>query len=133
MINDDQPVLPLHDASGRLLGVLISPELWPKVEKAVRAAAQASRPAPVQPEPLKDWEELKSFWDFPYPVDTDVTCGQCGASTQDWTADEPRVFRLKACNLGGLVSFECQSCQARVTKRHFKDKIQSQTTPYVER
>ncbi len=133
MINDVQPVLPLYDSNGKLRGVFISPELWSKVEKAVLAEAEGSRPAPVQPEPLRDWEELKTFWDFPYPADTDVTCGQCGASTKDWAADEPRLFRLKACNLGGLVTFECQSCRARVTKRHFKDKIQTETKPYVDR
>ena len=87
--------------------------------------------APEQlPEPLADWATLQEFWDFPYPVDTDVVCGQCGSSTSDWQRDEPRKFRLVACNLGGLVRFECQACKARIMKRHFKDKITAETRPF---
>jgi hypothetical protein len=37
---------------------------------------------------------------------------------------------LNAANMGGLVSFRCLSCQARVIKRHFYDKIKVDATPF---
>jgi hypothetical protein len=121
----------LFDEQGKLLGVFIAAELWSKLEPELAAYLPASVPAekPAPPEPLADWATLLEFWDFPYPVDTDVTCGQCGSSTVDWERDEPRKFRLVACNLGGLVRFECQACKARIMKRHFKDKITVETKP----
>jgi hypothetical protein len=82
---------------------------------------------------MDDWNRLMDFWDFAYEVDMDVTCELCGNSTQDWLADDPRKFRLKAANIGGLTCFECLSCKARVTKQHFKDKISCSCTPFCEK
>ena len=83
-----------------------------------------------QPEPIPDWETLKEYWDFSYPVDLDVACEHCGNSTEDWTGDEPRLFRLTSANLAGLVAFKCMKCKAKITKRHFKDKILTECSPY---
>lgn len=125
------PITKLFNEQGELLGVFIAAELWSSLEPKLAAHLPSTPPAEraLLPEPLSDWSTLLEFWDFPYPVDTDVRCEVCGGSTQDWQADEPRKFRLTACNLGGLVRFECQACKARVTKRHFKDKITVETTP----
>ncbi|NJB67985.1 hypothetical protein GGQ74_001658 [Desulfobaculum xiamenense] len=117
----------VFDAKGECLGVWISPELWNRLDSDIMPLVERIYPGcveePVKPEPIKEWETLKQYWDFPYPIDTMVHCDLCGASTEDWEADEPRVFRLKSANLGGLATFECQHCKALVTKRHFKDKI----------
>jgi len=119
----------LFDDQGKFLGVFIAAELWNSLEPEVSRLLPSPAPAapPLLPEPLADWATLRQFWDFPYPVDTDVTCTLCGNSTTDWQQDEPRKFRLVACNLGGLVRFECQGCKARIMKRHFKDKITVET------
>ncbi|MFW6177785.1 MAG: hypothetical protein ACOC43_05400, partial [Desulfohalobiaceae bacterium] len=77
-------------------------------------------------EPLQDWELLLQHWDFKYPVSKEVSCEICGNQTQDWQKDSPRKFLLKAASLGGLVSFECLNCQARIIKKHFKDYVQVQ-------
>jgi tRNA(Ile2) C34 agmatinyltransferase TiaS len=61
-----------------------------------------------------------------------VTCGQCGQHTDDWLADEPRLFRLRTATLGGMVSFKCRQCKARIIKRHFKDKVDVETQPHHE-
>lgn len=121
----------LYNEQGTLLGVFIAAELWARLEPELAAHLPASAPAaePPLPEPLGDWATLLEFWDFTYPVDTDVNCEACGSSTPDWQRDEPRKFRLAACNLGGLVRFECQACKARIMKRHFKDKITVETKP----
>lgn len=125
-------VTELYDRQGDLIGVLLSAEAWAvareHVERVFAPAGQAQGQEP--PEPLKDWEALKQFWDFRYPVDTSVRCGLCGAETPDWSRDEPRTFRLLAANLGGLVTFRCVSCKARVLKRHFKDTIKTETRPF---
>ena len=121
----------LYDKNGNLIGALITGEGWAAVRDQVMAAlGVAEKSEPERPEPLSDWETLKQYWDFPYPVDTDVHCEICGASTEDWAADEPRVFRLSSANLAGLVAFQCMHCQAKVIKRHFKDKITSESRPY---
>lgn len=116
----------LYDDKGNPFVVHVSPELWAKLEATVMPLIKKLYPEsceePVIPEPLKDWGMLKEYWDFPYPVESGVQCEHCGAVTEDWEADEPRVFRLKAANMGGLLRFECQKCGATITKRHFKDK-----------
>lgn len=126
-----EPITRLFDGQGNFLGVFIAAEFWTRLEPALADHLPLSAPVakPPLPEPLADWSTLLQFWDFAYPVDTDVRCELCGSSTQDWQADEPRKFRLTACNLGGLVRFECQACKARIMKRHFKDKITVETRP----
>jgi hypothetical protein len=126
----------LYSATGESVGVYIPAELWAEAEAEVLPGLQAAQerlygPKP-QAEPMQDWELLVANWDFKYPVDMQVSCGQCGASTLNWQEDEPRRFRLKAASLGGLVVFECQSCKARVSKRHFKDGVTTETTPRRE-
>ena len=136
MFHKEQQVQDLYDARGVFLGLWISPELWnlvsakvtPILEEAIRNQEQAAKDCRSQ-EPLADWELLVQHWDFKYPVDKDVYCQTCNNKTDDWQKDEPRKFVLKAANLGGLVSFQCQQCQARISKKHFKDKIQVETEP----
>ena len=123
----------LFDAEGHSLGALLGPEAWAYVRERILARyASAATPAPVAPpaEPLGDWRDLLAFWDFQYPVDLDVKC-TCGNETADWEHDEPRKFLLTAANLGGLVSFHCLHCQAKVIKRHFKDSITVEVKPYI--
>lgn len=135
-----------YDEAGNLMGVFFSARLWqevaPKIDKILEEAlsdlqSKALKGEPkievcVQ-EPMEDWERFLSFWDFRYPVEKRVICKQCGQETEDWTLDKPRKFFLKAANLGGLVSFQCQNCKARVLKRHFKDHITYEAKPFVKR
>ncbi len=127
MSKDWESVTQLYDNKGNFLGVMISAELWNKTKHTIApvlAAASEVKPK-IRPEPLHDWESLKLYWDFRYPVNLQVHCDICENATEDWEQDDPRKFRLIACNIGGLVRFQCQKCQGTVTKRHFKDKIQS--------
>ncbi len=134
--------LELFDAAGAPRGVLLSPELWsrvkdkvlPAIERALVQVDPGCRPEPEQrPEPIKEWETLLAYWDFTYPPDYDVSCEHCGASTPNWQQDEPRKFRLRNANLGGLVTFQCQSCKSLVLKKHFKKHLTVECHPYVER
>ncbi|MUM77619.1 hypothetical protein GKC30_08240 [Pseudodesulfovibrio sp. F-1] len=123
----------LYDKDGTLIGALLSGPAWTRTRSAVLEALglrDAAEPA-HGPEPLAEWETLTQYWDFAYPVDTDVHCEHCGNSTQDWRGDEPRKFRLTSANLAGLVSFVCANCRAKVTKKHFKDKIKTECTPFT--
>lgn len=128
----DKTITKLYDAQGQLLGVLLSPEAWQAVQPILEPAGNDVAAIKEPKELLGDWETLKSCWDFPYPVDTDVACEACGASTEDFQADDPRKFLLTAASLSGLVSFYCRNCRAKIIKRHFKDVIRSETKPYQE-
>ncbi len=123
----------LFDGNGNAVGAYVDAAAWEAVREAVLELL--ARHAPLQeerPEPLQDWETLKQYWDFPYPVDMDVACTVCGSSTEDWSKDEPRKFRLSTATLAGLVSFECRQCRARVMKKHFKSHIKTEVHPYLE-
>ncbi|HDQ39432.1 MAG TPA: hypothetical protein ENN39_00140 [Desulfonatronum sp.] len=120
----------VYDSSGKFLGVFIPSQFWDQLDKNVKQVLRTANPVPKPiKEPLDDWETLKQIWDFPYPVDTDVQCSLCGNMTDNWEGDEPRKFILKAANIGGLVSFECCRCHARIRKNHFKDAIEVACTP----
>lgn len=124
----------LYDKDGNLIGALLTAEAWTAVREQVHTVLGITQ-APVEqerPEPTSDWETLKEYWDFSYPVDYDVACENCGNSTEDWTADEPRLFRLSSANLAGLVAFKCMKCKAKITKRHFKDEITTECTPFQD-
>ena len=116
--------LELFDAAGAPRGVLISPQLWdqckeavlPGLTKALYRLDPASRPE-----------------DFTYPPTYDVHCDCCGAKTDDWRADTPRIFRLRNANLGGLVTFQCAACKALVLKKHFKKHLTVECKPYIEK
>lgn len=120
----------LFDKDGNLLGVVLSAEAWDAVRGQVEKALDLGAAPRENPEPLADWETLKQYWDFGYPVDTDVACSACGAQSADWAADEPRKFRLLAATLGGLVTFRCQCCQAKILKKHFKKHITTEVFPF---
>ncbi|WP_419786201.1 hypothetical protein [Pseudodesulfovibrio sp.] len=124
----------LFDKDGNPIGALLSAEAWAAVRDDVLAKLGVAEQAapPEKPEPTRDWESLQEYWDFDYPVDTDVACDECGNSTEDWAADDPRKFRLTAANLAGLVSFQCQNCRAKVVKKHFKDTITTECTPFQD-
>jgi hypothetical protein len=134
MTDPQSSVQILYSGSGERVGVYIPADVWAEVEADVLPCLQKAHKRLQGPkhqaEPMQDWELLVNNWDFRYPVDREVVCGQCGSSTSNWEEDEPRKFRLKAASLGGLVVFECQKCRSRVTKRHFKDTVKMETTPY---
>ncbi len=126
----------LYDKDGELIGALLSAEAWKHVRSDVLKACGLEDIAPAKQEvsePISDWETLKQYWDYKYPVDMDVHCEQCGSSTQDWSADEPRKFYLSSANLAGLVSFKCVECASRVVKKHFDNEIIVECTPPQER
>ncbi len=127
-------ILHVFSQGGEAVGVFIPQAVWEKVKDAVAACHDVCSQSKGTscPEPLQEWETLKSYWDFKYPVCADVSCDACGASTSDWENDEPRRFRLKAANLGGLVRFECLECQAKISKRHFKDHMEFSCVPCDE-
>jgi hypothetical protein len=130
---------PLYDHDKKLLGIWISPQLWAKVESAVSGPIDEAleelspQPQKVAPEPMKDWELLAQYWDWQYPMPTDVHCENCGSQSDDWQKDAPRKFRLCSATLGGLVNFECQGCRSHVIKKHFKKHIDVECRPYVEK
>lgn len=127
------PVLELVDGKGAVHGVCIRGDIWDaikgEVTPLIKAIVQPQEPA--RPEPLHDWETLLQYWDFAYPPDRIVVCDQCGARSEDWMADDPRKFTLKAATMAGLVNFECQQCKARVVKRHFKDRYKFECRPFI--
>lgn len=122
-----------YNELGELEGVFILPQLWNTVEKRINPILERGL-AELNPrqknEPLVDWEELMKHWDFKYPVDWDVTCGNCQSRTENWSMDTPRKFFLTAVNLGGLVAFQCLECKAKIVKKHFKKHIDIKTTPF---
>jgi hypothetical protein len=141
-IPDPKDPLYLCDDKGNVFAVQLSIETWKAIEAQVMpllaqagAAAEAEKPLEetLPPEPMADWNMLTDYWGFAYPVDYSVHCDECGSHTEDWTKDEPRKFWLKAANLGGLVSYLCLECQARVTKKFFKDKFTFEATPFQEK
>jgi hypothetical protein len=121
----------LHDSQGKLVGVFISAEVWSEIGAKVKEMLPQKKSGEAKPlkEPMHDWDQLCKYWDFRYPLALDVHCGQCGQKTENWMEDEPRKFRLLAANLGGLASFECCRCHARINKKHFKDKVTVETMP----
>ncbi len=131
MSNDH--ITELFDKDGNLIGCLLTADIWASIKPTVLKTLGIQEKPEKRPEPISDWETLKEYWDFPYPVDTDVHCEQCGASTENWELDEPRKFRLSSANLAGLVSFTCQQCRAKITKKHFKDSIKVEIQPYREK
>jgi hypothetical protein len=133
----------LHDDKGALLGAFVSASVWERAKDALLPIIQETlsqidpsriqaetKPAP--PEPMADLNLLLEYWDFTYPFTYDVACECCGATTDDWRKDDPRKFRLMAANIGGLVNYQCQGCQARVIKRHFKKHASSECRPFVQ-
>lgn len=122
----------LYDKDGNLIGALLTAEAWSAVKDQVYNSLGIAKEEVVQEvsEPIADWEMLQEYWDFQYPVDTDVSCENCGNSTEDWAKDEPRRFFLSSANLAGLVAFKCAKCQAKIVKRHFKDEITTECTPF---
>ncbi|QGY39516.1 hypothetical protein GM415_05070 [Pseudodesulfovibrio cashew] len=124
----------LYDKNGNLIGALLTAEAWAHVrEDVLKALGLAEKPEPEpMAEPISDWQTLQEYWDFDYPVDKDVACEHCGNATEDWEADNPRRFFLTSANLAGLVAFKCVKCQSRIIKRHFKDEILTECSPYQD-
>jgi len=132
----------IYDTTGASRGLLVGPELWavvkaqvlPLLEQAAsRLEPLTGSPTAERPEPMDDWAELLASWDFPYPPSPAVTCAHCGNTTEDWTGDTPRKFRLRAANVGGLATFQCQSCRALILKKHFKTHMAVECQPFVSK
>ncbi|MFO7597712.1 MAG: hypothetical protein R6W92_15395 [Desulfocurvibacter africanus] len=130
----------LCNAQGEVLAVQLPIQVWTQIEAKVmplvqEALGKSAEPEEesLPPEPMADWQTLIDYWDFKYPVNTEVHCDVCASRTEDWTKDEPRKFWLRACNLGGLLRYRCLNCQAMVTKRLYKDKIKFEATPTQEK
>jgi hypothetical protein len=121
----------IFDAQGQPLGAILGPEAWACVREIVVQRFSTPPIAAEKPEPLEDWRALVLSWDFKYPVDLDVTCPLCGSASADWEHDSPRKFMLTAANMGGLVSFRCLSCQARILKRHFYDTVKVEAVAFT--
>jgi hypothetical protein len=129
--NDIPDFQEIFDVNGQALGAILGPEVWAAVREEVLQRFSAPIAEPLHPEPLDDWRSLVLHWDFRYPVDLDCSCPVCGNESTDWEHDSPRKFMLTAANMGGLVSFRCLSCQARIIKRHFYDTIKIEAVPFA--
>ncbi len=133
MPEKSEHLLQLYDKDGQLHSVVLSAELWRKAQGGVlpvlNLALEELCPRPPAPEPLEQWREFREYWDFKYPFNAEVQCLGCGSKSVDWQADEPRLFRLKSAQLGGLAVFECLTCQATVRKKHFKDHVCFEFSP----
>jgi hypothetical protein len=120
---DSDHFVKLYDKKGNLTLVCLSAELWAKIsaktEPLITRALGLEEV--VRPEPMKEWEDFIRNWDFRFPVETNVQCLNCGASSPNWAEDPKKPFRLKSAQLGGLVVFDCTHCGATVRKKHFKD------------
>ncbi len=133
-------ILYLCNAQGEPQAVQLPFQVWNQIESRVmpmvrEALGKSAQPEeePLPPEPMTDWQTLTEYWGFKYPVNTEVHCDLCANRTEDWTKDEPRKFWLRACNLGGLLRYQCLNCQAMVTKRLYKDKITFEVKPVQEK
>ncbi|MCL1984862.1 MAG: hypothetical protein FWG59_00235 [Betaproteobacteria bacterium] len=118
--------LPLYDKKGNFYAVMLSAELWNKyrhkLEPLIEGMLEEIEPV-EKPEPLHEWDEFKQYWDFKYPYNARVECGNCGAQTEDWTTDPNKPFRFRGAQISGLAVFQCKPCSATVRKKHFKDHI----------
>lgn len=123
----------IYDAQGQPLGAILGLKAWALVQDEVfKAFAPVPQQQTLPAEPIEDWRVLVKAWDFKYPVDLDVVCTVCGSGTENWELDAPRKFWLTAANFGGLVTFRCLQCQAKIMKRHFKDVIKIEVRPFTQ-
>jgi hypothetical protein len=130
MIKTASHVSLLYDHDKQFVGVFLSPEIWnlvqrdlaPVLERALDTLDPSAIPK-VKPEPTRDWNNLVASWDHKYLLPLDVTCQACGAHSDNWQADDPRIFRLVGANIAGLATFVCQRCGAKTVKKHFKDHM----------
>lgn len=121
----------LYGKDGNLIGVFISGELWIEIKDEVyKKLKQKNKKEKLDiKEPIEDWELFKKNWDFKYPYDFSVKCDICGNSSDNWELDQEKRFYLTAASLSGLVSFRCAKCEAKIVKKHFKDKITIECIP----
>ncbi len=130
---DKDQITELFDKQGNLIGALLTTQAWTEAKPLLKGLLSKEDQTTDKPEPLKDWETLKNHWDYPYPVDMDVLCSNCNASTKNWAKDTPRLFRLTAAGLAGLVTFRCLACNSKIIKKHFKDEILVENHPPREK
>ena len=126
-------VKPLYDREGNLHGVLLSPEIWAKAGKKISKIldqAQGKETSEINQEPIEDWQMFKDYWDFKYPFNAKVSCKACGAESENWEEDSPRIFHLTNASLSGLLVFHCEKCGGTVRKKHFKDHICFEATTH---
>jgi len=132
MNSNASDVQKIFNEQGQPLGAILGPKAWAMVrDEILKTFGGQPGPRALPAEPLEDWRILVQSWDFKYPVDLDVACPVCGNTTENWELDEPRKFWLTAANFGGLVTFHCLGCQAKIMKRHFKDVIKVEARPYT--
>ena len=130
-----QRIQKLFDEKGKPLGVFIRADLWDEVKDKFKdlLGTESSEKDKEIKEPLKDWEFFKKSWDFKYPYDFSIECKNCGQITKNWEQDKEKKFLLTAANISGLVSFRCLRCGSKIIKKHFKDKIVSETIPQSQK
>ena len=116
----------LYDKNGNLHSVQLSAEAWQKGGKPLTNLIESlftdDAPSEVV-EPVHEWEQFKQYWDFEYPICSDVECKVCGIKVDNWQTAPDHPFTLKSAQLGGLVVFICKGCGSIVRKKHFKDHI----------
>ncbi len=123
-MDSQKQVQPYYNERGQLSGVWISAQKWLQHQTDLENILLEQERKPASPaEPMHEWMNFLSYWDFNYPVEKKVVCQSCGCASDDWTQDSPKKFYLRNASLGGLVAFVCLGCQSRVTKKHFKDHI----------
>lgn len=125
-MSSESRILRLYDESGNLQAVQIPSMLWSKIERRVMEII-----SPPQPtlENMEEFKALMASWDYTYPYIPRVACPACGAESADWQADNPRRFRLKCGNVGGLLVFHCENCGATIRHKYYKRHMEVEHTP----
>lgn len=123
---DYERIMKVYDSKGNAAGVLVPADIWAEIEAALGGGPQES---PASEEDLSGFDDLMRAWDFRYPYDPSAVCPNCGASTKDWRADDPKIFDLAAANLGGLLVFHCRNCGATIRHKYFKDHMAKEFSP----
>ena len=111
-------VLKIFDASGNFIGVFIPAEQWEKIS----GAAPPNAPDEHSHD-LAGFNELMESWTFSYPYDPSVICPVCGNASTDWREDADMPFILSSANMGGLLVFRCNKCDATIRHKYYKNKV----------
>lgn len=122
-------LLYLHDAAGKLMAVQIPATLWQKLAPTIANLTETSceTDKPATQHDLQGFSDFMNAWDFRYAYAPTVTCPNCQNHTDDWQSNN--AFILLNANIGGLLVFHCQKCQATVRLKYYKDHVASEFSP----